>query len=260
MPKCGTLPLRHYRIVQVKKMTDFIVKILTGLMAGTLVLKILQAKDLHVQKDHVLNCRVDLHWNAPHAYPSQQFQTAAATLVRERIHWDQRATFTIPEVEGGSCTLTVFEKLDDDEPDAQTEVGHCTLPLSAFEAAEAPQEWHRLHATGAPSETAGSVLVQGLLTHGPGMGRRGVMGTTVARLVPLTLDADARIRREAISVLSQHVEPGGLEYMRLLVGPGALRCPQFDRASCFFTALSTVHHLTAQHLTNHASFGCTRIF
>ena len=169
-------------------------------------------------------CDVHVHWthrNRSESHPPQHFRTPPATLIRERIHWDQHTTFIVPEIEGGSCTLTALEQLDDDDPDAVADVGRCTVPLSSFEAADAPQEWHRIHppAAGPDAAASGSILVQGLLTPGPGMGRRGAPGmcSVAALLVPLAFDADTRIRREAVTVLSQHVEPGCLPFMKLLV-------------------------------------------
>jgi hypothetical protein len=51
------------------------------------------------------------------------------------------------------------------------------------------------------------------------MGLRGGMKRVVARLSPLAFDADAQARREAVAVLSQHVEPGSVEFMHILVSP-----------------------------------------
>ena len=48
------------------------------------------------------------------------------------------------------------------------------------------------------------------------------MNRVVAQLAPLAFDADTQIRREAITVLSQHVEPGSIEFMHVLVSPARL--------------------------------------
>ncbi len=61
-------------------------------------------------REHGLVCKVDIGWTHTHAADPLHFRTTPVASVRDRVHWDQTATFTIARAGGGTCTLTVLEQ------------------------------------------------------------------------------------------------------------------------------------------------------
>lgn len=65
--------------------------------------------------------------------------------------------------------------------------------------------------------TSGSLQVTSTLTLGRGIGIKGEMQGVIELLQPALYDTDYRIRREALNVFSEHVNPGDYEYTQLLI-------------------------------------------
>ncbi len=66
---------------------------------------------MHIHsRENGLVCQVDIGWTHAHVAGPLHFRTTPVARVRDRVHWDQTATFTIPQADGGTCTFTVLEQ------------------------------------------------------------------------------------------------------------------------------------------------------